>query len=212
MRLVNRRITLAREEAMHEAHPEACWIAHLKDTVKELNDTDYHRKVTAGMVYFRIVATHTPAEDTHATPGENERRILSQTTKKGGPPTHIDLAIGSRVSCVQNLGTQIGEKTKLHGSISYQIIQTILHLRYLLGIYNGAKGTVVGFAFRGCTPTITTPLHATFHTMEPREIPTVFVKMDNPIGYTIQEGPQDIIPFVAVCRQEDKYHKKYHRW
>ena len=115
------------------------------------------------------------------------------------------MAIGSRVSCVPNLGTQIGEKTKLHGSISYQIIQTILHLRYLLGIYNGAKGTVVGFAFRGCTPTITTPLHATFHTMEPREIPTVFVKMDNPIGYTIQEGPQDIIPFVAVCRQEDKY-------
>ena len=55
-------------------------------------------------------------------------------------------------------------------------------------------------------------MHAIFHTMEPREIPTVFVKMDNPIGYTIQEGPQDIIPFVAVCRQEDKYHKKYHRW
>ena len=130
--LVNRQITLAREEAMHEAHPEACWIAHLKDTVKELNNTDYHRKVTAGMVHFRMVATHTSAEDIHPTPGENDRRILFQTTKKGGPPTHIDLAIGSRVSCVQNLGTQIGEITKLHGSISYLIGQTILlQYRYI---------------------------------------------------------------------------------
>ena len=91
---------------MHEAHPEACWIAHLKDTVKEFNNTDYRRKVTAGMVHFRMVATHTSAEDIHPTPGENDRRILFQTTKKGGPPTHIDLAIDSKVSCVQNLGTQ----------------------------------------------------------------------------------------------------------
>ena len=132
MRLVNRRITLSREEAMNEAHPEACWIAHRKDTVKELNNTDFHRKVTAGMVHYRIVATHTPAEDIHPMPGENERHILYQTTKKGGPPTHIDLAIGSRVSCVQNLGTQIGEITILHGSISYLIGQTILlQYRYI---------------------------------------------------------------------------------
>jgi hypothetical protein len=82
-------------------------------------------------------------------------------------------------------------------------------LQYLVGIYNGARGTVVGFAFQGCTPTITIPMHAIFLTMEPREIPTVFVKMDNPIGYTIQQGSQDIIPFVAICRQEDKYNKKY---
>jgi ATP-dependent exoDNAse (exonuclease V) alpha subunit len=82
----------------------------------------------------------------------------------------------------------------------------------LVGIYNGARGTVVGFAFQGYAPSITIPMHAIFHTMEPREIPTVFVKMDNPIGYTIQQGSQDIIPFVAICRQEDKYNKKYHRW
>ena len=51
-------------------------------------------------------------------------------------------------------------------------------IQYLVGIYNGARGTVVGFAFRECTSTITTPMHAIFHTMRPREIPTVFVKMD----------------------------------
>jgi PIF1-like helicase len=118
MRLVNRRITLSIEEAMNDAHPEACWIAHLKETVKELNNTDFRRKVAAGIVHFRIVATHTPAEDIHPTPGESERRVLYQTTKKGGPPTHIDLAIGSRVSCVQNLGTQIGKNTNL--IIQYQ--------------------------------------------------------------------------------------------
>ena len=78
MRLVNRRITISREEAMNEAHPEACWIAHLKETVKESNTTDFRRKVTAGIVQFKIVATHTPAEDIHPTPGENERRLLFQ--------------------------------------------------------------------------------------------------------------------------------------
>ena len=56
------------------------------------------------------------------------------------------------------------------------------------------------------------PLHATFHTMEPREIPTVLVKMDNTIGYSIYSDEPNVIPFVAVCRQEDKYCKNYHRW
>ena len=80
------------------------------------------------------------------------------------------------------------------------------------GIYNGAKGTVVGFAFTGKAPTVYIPKHATFHTMEPREIPTVYVRMDQTIPYSIRTGSESIIPFVAVCRAEDKYMKKYHRW
>ena len=48
--------------------------------------------------------------------------------------------------------------------------------------------------------------------MPPREIPTVYVEMDQRIGYSVRSGPKDVIPFVAVCRLEDKYLKKYHRW
>ena len=61
-------------------------------------------------------------------------------------------------------------------------------IQYLVGIYNGARGRVVGFAFRECTSTITTPMHAIFHTM-------FLLKW---IEYTIQQGSQDIIAFVVV--------------
>jgi hypothetical protein len=79
------------------------------------------------------------------------------------------------------------------------------------GIYNGAKGTVVGIAFIGDMPTETIPKHCTFHTMAPREIPTVYVAMDQPIGYSIAKGMKSVIPFVSICNDEDKYHRKYHR-
>lgn len=106
---MNKRIVLSRAQAVREAHPDACWIAHTKKSVKTLNDADFCEKVDAGVLHFRIIATHSPAEDTYPMPGEDDRLILFQTTKLAGPPTHIDLAIGSRVSCVQNLGTQIGK-------------------------------------------------------------------------------------------------------
>jgi hypothetical protein len=56
-----------------------------------------------------MVAYHTSATDIFPSTGIDDRKILHQTTKRhGGAPTHIDLAIGTRVSCVQNLETQIG--------------------------------------------------------------------------------------------------------
>lgn len=106
---MNKRVVFSRAQGVREAHPDASWIAHTKKSVKALNDSDFNDRVASGAVHFRIVATHSPAEDTHPTPNEADRLILYQTTKIAGPPTHIDLAIGSRVSCVQNLGTQIGK-------------------------------------------------------------------------------------------------------
>ena len=45
-----------------------------------------------------------------------------------------------------------------------------------------------------------------------REIPTVFVKMENDIGYSISSNEDNVIPFVAVCRNKDIYKRQYHRW
>jgi hypothetical protein len=74
------------------------------------NDSDFQDKIRSGQQHFRMVAYHTSATDIRPSPGIDDRKILYQTTKKrGGTPTHIDLAIGTRVSCVQNLGTQIGD-------------------------------------------------------------------------------------------------------
>lgn len=108
---MNTRLVLSRQEAIRIAHPLAIWIAHTKDTVRVFNDCDLQDKIKNGQQHFRMIAYHTSATDIHPSPGIEERKILYQTTKKnGGAPTHIDLAIGSRVSCVQNLGTQIGNQ------------------------------------------------------------------------------------------------------
>jgi hypothetical protein len=80
-----------------------------------------------------------------------------------------------------------------------------------LGIYNGSKGTVIGFAFCGIPPTDHIPTPSHFHTMPEREIPTVLVKMDIAIGYSVSKDIENIIPFVAIC-SADKYGKNYHRW
>lgn len=107
---MNTRLVLSRQEAVRQAHPLAIWIAHTKETVRMFNDSDFEDKVIGGQQHFRIVAYHTSATDIRPSPGIEERKVLYQTIKKhGGAPTHIDLAIGTRVSCVQNLGTQIGD-------------------------------------------------------------------------------------------------------
>jgi hypothetical protein len=47
--------------------------------------------------------------------------------------------------------------------------------------------------------------------MPEREIPTVLVKMDIEIGYSVSDHIKNIIPFVAIC-SGTKYSKNYHRW
>ena len=56
------------------------------------------------------------------------------------------------------------------------------------------------------------PRPSEFHELIDREIPTVFVKMDLPIGYSISQTIPNIIPFVAITTDDDKYSKHYHRW
>jgi hypothetical protein len=106
---MNKRIVLSRAEAIRQAHPSAVWIAHTKESVAKFNKADFKDKVEAGSEHFRIIATHSSATTIHPAPGQDERKVLYATMKLNGPPTHIDLAIGTRVSCVQNLGTQIGK-------------------------------------------------------------------------------------------------------
>jgi hypothetical protein len=56
------------------------------------------------------------------------------------------------------------------------------------------------------------PNQTTFHTLIDREIPTVFVQMDIESEYSIDKNVRNIIPFVAVATQDEKYLKHYHRW
>jgi hypothetical protein len=61
-----------------------------------------------------------------------------------------------------------------------------LIMRLVAGVYNGAKGKVVGFGF--CSdPDRYIPVAEDDDFQEQREIPVVFVQMDNDNGYSIND-------------------------
>jgi hypothetical protein len=106
---MNKRLIISRKEAIRLAHPSAIWIAHTKQAVREFNNADFADKVAQNITHFRFVATHSPATILQPAPTIEEKELLFKLTKLQGPPSYIDLAIGTRVSCLQNLGTQIGK-------------------------------------------------------------------------------------------------------
>lgn len=81
-----------------------------------------------------------------------------------------------------------------------------------LVVFNGSKGTVVGFASMGEIQSNLIPISSKFHELIDREIPTIFVKMDLPIGYSMSKTIPDVIPFAAITTDNDIYIKHYHRW
>ena len=108
---INKRLVLSRKEAVRTTHPSANWIAHTKASVASFNDADLKDKINNGAAHFRSVANHSAASTLIASPNRETRKLLYQIQKPRGTPTYIDFAIGQRVSCIRNLGTQIGEST-----------------------------------------------------------------------------------------------------
>lgn len=106
---INKRLMISQKEAKSSAHPSASWIAHTRAAVAKFNQSDFNDKVIKGRAHFRVVARHTPTTQLQSTPNGDQRKLLYQTIKATGAPTFVDLAIGTRVSCVKTLGTQIGE-------------------------------------------------------------------------------------------------------
>jgi PIF1-like helicase len=107
---MNKRLMISQSEARRLALPTATWIAHTRATVASFNNLDFYDKVEKGATHFRMVSFHTPSSDLIPRPNEETRKLLYQKViKKRGTPTYIDLAIGTRVSCVRNLGTQVGK-------------------------------------------------------------------------------------------------------
>jgi hypothetical protein len=79
------------------------------------------------------------------------------------------------------------------------------------GIYNGAKGKVVGFGF--CTdPDRAIPDARGNESQEQREIPIVFVQMEIDNGYSLNSGIPNIVPFTEQTEITERFEKLYHRW
>lgn len=79
----------------------------------------------------------------------------------------------------------------------------------ILGIYNGAKGKVVAFAFCYDPDEFETTLR---ESSNQKELPVVFVQMDNDVGYSIIPSIPNVVPFTEQCDVSEKYLKIYHRW
>ena len=79
----------------------------------------------------------------------------------------------------------------------------------MIVIFNGAKGKVVAFAFFYDPDDI--GMHQQRSNVQ-NELPVVFVKMDNDVGYSIIPSLPNVVPFTEQCDITEKYSKKYHRW
>ena len=158
---INSRVCVNEKAARREAGPDAVWIAHENKIVRRLNKTDFEEKVSNGVKSYRLIARHLPVSKEFKLPDKESVDEMLLITRYGSPSPFLDLAIGTKVSCTMNLGTQIGEHLS-YVSICYKIytrvilqhtscIQhtlTIYNMNMInLGIVNGAKGKVVAFAF-----------------------------------------------------------------
>ena len=81
----------------------------------------------------------------------------------------------------------------------------------IIGIYNCAKGKVIAFAFcNDPNRMMDTPDINSIHYQ--KEIPIVFVQMDNDIGFSVSSSIPNVIPFSEHCDLKDKFDSHYHRW
>ena len=82
---------------------------HKSNSITKFNEADLRDKINKGAAHFRSVGNHSAASTLIASPNKETRRLLYLIQKPRGSRTYIDFAIGQRVSCIRNLGTQIGE-------------------------------------------------------------------------------------------------------
>ena len=108
LHIVNERLMASEEAAKRLAGPNAVWIAHFNDDVDRLNKDDFEEKRARGVRCFRIYARHTLVKTPGIAPTNDMVEKLCKISNPKGLPRFIDLAIGTRVSCTRNLGTQIG--------------------------------------------------------------------------------------------------------
>lgn len=88
--------------------PNAVWIAHNNKDVDRLIKNDFDDKKAEGVRYFRIFARCTSTKTPGTAPSIEDVDKLCKISNPNGLPRFIDIAIGTKVSCTRNLGTQIG--------------------------------------------------------------------------------------------------------
>ena len=185
--VLNRRLCGDVEILRKQIDPCSVWLASTNNRVDELNIVSFNSSITlsphitSAPTHFRCIATYSPnIGNLPATPSELDTlkdMPIHVNDKKTSLPAFIDLAIGSRVRCIRNKGTQIG-------------------------VFNGAMGTVVKFVFNRPAPTSSSgplsprPKQNQFKHCTNREIPIVLVKMDN-VQISLHRSTNGLLAFSA---------------
>ena len=110
------RVCVNEKAVRREAVPDAVWIAHENKIVRRLKRIDFEEKVSNGVLSYRLIARHLPVSKEFKLPDKETVDEMLLITRYGRPSPFLDLAIGTKLSCTMNLGTQIGEH------LSYDLI------------------------------------------------------------------------------------------
>ena len=173
-----------------QSKPKDLWLAPTNLAVNELN-----RHVISALIknedifHYKCVAQHeianlsAPRVQTH----KMKKELLGFNSNKWMAPI-IHLAIGSRVRCVKNLGTQVG-------------------------IFNGALGTIISFVFKGPFPHRKDWDCTIAECAIDRELPTVLVKMDEDFGSSCVPFESNVVSFAPYTQTDNLNYKghAYHR-
>jgi hypothetical protein len=189
-------IAEAAVRAKNELRANAVWLADTNEKVDAYNSTKLKEAIDDGRFAYRVIARHA-AEHANITTGNTgpaNASLLSQISTSlfsqadDSCPVFVDLAVGARVRCTSNLATQIG-------------------------IFNGAMGTVVGFGFPQTPAADRFPKRSHFPELT-RDIPVVFVRMDNYTGMPLTTEDATVVPFVEQ-RSQTKFkadNQDYYRY
>jgi len=140
----------------HISLKEAIWLSPFQNVCDSINESAFKTLVDAGNFHYRCIATHQSGAERETEATLNKYFKYSNPKKYGA--TFIDLAVGMRVKCTDNLATE-------------------------LGIYNGATGTVIDIAFNETIPPNKFKLvpdeSLAREAMKNRPLPVVTVRLDN---------------------------------
>lgn len=192
---INHRVVNTHDVAMRCALPGAIWITSTHVKIAAINDKFKKENIKNGVRMVKVIARHTPRDVNTPSPNAGIRTVLysEKGSRSGGRSdlmvSYMNLFVGTRVRLIRNLFVEGG-------------------------LFNGAMGTVWGFAYRGSGPDLQRTRECYFGELEEyeREIPIVLVQMDGD-DTSITSCSSSVPRLVPICELQSQGLVKgeYHR-
>jgi len=169
--------------AMQNAHPNAVWITSTHDEIAKINQAYLQEQLRKKKKLVHIIADHRVKKIGAAVPTQaiRDRLYAIGGDRKGQRGNlmlaHLEMAVGTRVRVTRNLAVE-------------------------MGLYNGAMGTVYGFAYKGTGAPCSIDRRALSDLTDPqREMPIILVQMDGDeesFPYSCDRNVPRLVPFLPI--------------